>query len=93
MSSEPARSTTDVQNPIRRRNRRAIYIAFRFRRTPHQPANELYSLEKDARWASKSVVAQKKLFLNAAYLLREMTISSENCGSLRRLLSSGSVVK
>jgi len=43
--------------------------------------------------ASKSVVAQKKLFLNAAYLLRETAISSENCGSLRRLLSSGSVVK
>ena len=28
---------------------------------------------------------QKKLFLNAVYLLREMAISSENCGSLRRL--------
>jgi hypothetical protein len=42
---------------------------------------------------SKSLVAQKKLFLNAAYLLREMAISSENCRSLRRLLSSGSVVK
>ena len=51
------------------------------------------SLENDVQWTSKSVVAQKKLFLNAAYLLREMAISLENCGSLRRLLSSGSVVK
>ena len=53
----------------------------------------LNSLQNDVRWTSKSVVAQKKLLLNAAYLLREMTISSENSGSLRRLLSSGSVVK
>ena len=44
-------------------------------------------------WTNKSVLAQKKLFLNAAYLLREMAISSENCGSLRRLPTSGSVVK